>query len=116
MSLPAAMDKQSIINDILQITGEGGPSPGPAPISGGPMAPQKTFPGMAQSGEYGAAPLPLFATPTPALMAPLLLPPPRFRGSQTGPTGEGPTSTQRLPGCEHGAAELPGAVPWREEQ
>nr|XP_023650423.1 nuclear receptor coactivator 2 isoform X1 [Paramormyrops kingsleyae]XP_023650424.1 nuclear receptor coactivator 2 isoform X1 [Paramormyrops kingsleyae] len=53
MSLPAAMDKQSIINDILQITGEGGPSPGPAPIPGGPMAPQKAFPGMAQSS-FGA--------------------------------------------------------------
>lgn len=29
VSLPAAVDKQSIINDILQMTGEGGASMGP---------------------------------------------------------------------------------------
>uniref|UniRef100_A0A8C9U5H9 Nuclear receptor coactivator 2 n=1 Tax=Scleropages formosus TaxID=113540 RepID=A0A8C9U5H9_SCLFO len=45
VSLPAAMDKQSIINDILQITGEGGAGGGPSPEA---MAQQKAFSSMPQ--------------------------------------------------------------------
>ncbi|KAJ8277689.1 hypothetical protein GJAV_G00078620 [Gymnothorax javanicus] len=50
VSLPAAVDKQSIINDILQMTGEGGASP----VS---MGQQKVFPGMSPTN---------FSSPRPA--------------------------------------------------
>ncbi|KAJ8413400.1 hypothetical protein AAFF_G00093960 [Aldrovandia affinis] len=45
VSLPAAVDKQSIINDILQMSGEGGPAAN--------MAQQKAFPGLAP-GNFSA--------------------------------------------------------------
>ncbi|KAG7488532.1 hypothetical protein MATL_G00035610 [Megalops atlanticus] len=50
MSLPAAVDKQSIINDILQMTGEG------AAAAGSGMPPQKAFPGMAPGNFSGPRP------------------------------------------------------------
>ncbi|KAI1889078.1 hypothetical protein AGOR_G00175350 [Albula goreensis] len=50
VSLPAAVDKQSIINDILQMTGESGPG------SAASMPQQKAFPGMAPGNFSGPRP------------------------------------------------------------
>ncbi|XP_064189129.1 nuclear receptor coactivator 2 isoform X2 [Anguilla rostrata] len=49
VSLPAAVDKQSIINDILQMTGEGGPS-------AASLGSQKGFPGMGPGNFSGPRP------------------------------------------------------------
>ncbi|XP_061094159.1 nuclear receptor coactivator 2 isoform X1 [Conger conger] len=49
VSLPAAVDKQSIINDILQMTGEGG-------ATAASMVQQKGFPGMGPGSFSGPRP------------------------------------------------------------
>ncbi|XP_016301524.1 nuclear receptor coactivator 2-like [Sinocyclocheilus anshuiensis] len=55
VSLPAAVDKQSIINDILQMTGEGGASMGPQQQRALQAVGQQNF-GAPRPGQPGRAP------------------------------------------------------------